>query len=162
MISDLKRFSLIIALTVLIAPLSQPGFAQEDTTDDSQTEEQEVAEDGEMVEEEASVTDYISMDPTFITHVGQPGPSLVYLKAAVTLRASKASTRPALEAHMPRLRHELVMLFGEQTDVDALAGNAGQTALRAEAKKRINQVLEEQQTGESIADVLFTEFVVQR
>jgi flagellar FliL protein len=54
------------------------------------------------------------------------------------------------------------MLFGEQTDVDSLAGNAGQTSLRAEAKKRINQVLEEQQTGEKIADILFTEFVVQR
>lgn len=156
MIPDLKRFLLIIALTVVIAPLSQPGFAQEETTEDNQTEEQNEAE------EEAGVTDYISMDPTFITHVGEPGPSLVYLKAAVTLRASRASTRPALETHMPRLRHELVMLFGEQTDVDALAGNAGQTALRAEAKQRINQVLEEQQTGESIADVLFTEFVVQR
>ena len=152
----LKRFLLFIALTTLMAPLPQLGFAQEDTAEDNQTEEQDEAE------EEPGVTDYITMDPTFITHVGEPGPSLVYLKAAVTLRASKASTRTALETHMPRLRHELVMLFGEQTGVDELAGNAGQTRLRAEAKERINQVLEEQQTGEKIADVLFTEFVVQR
>jgi flagellar FliL protein len=102
------------------------------------------------------------MNPPFVTHVGEPGSSLVYLKTAVTLRASSTSTRPVLETHMPRLRHELVMLFGEQTDVDALSGNAGQNALREEAKKRINQVLEEQQTGESVSDVLFTEFVVQR
>lgn len=153
MTCDLKQFLLIIAL---IMPLAQPGFAQEATTAGDQTEAQDEAED------EAGVTDYISMNPAFVTHVGEPGPSLVYLKAAVTLRASKASTRPALEAHMPRLRHELVMLFGEQTDVNTLAGSAGQTSLRAEAKRRINQVLEEQQTGEKIADVLFTEFVVQR
>ena len=38
----------------------------------------------------------------------------------------------------------------------------GQEALREEAKQRINAVLEEQQTGESIAGVLFTEFVVQK
>jgi flagellar FliL protein len=153
MICDLKQFLLIIAL---IMPLAQPGFAQDAATAGGQTEGQDEAE------QETGVTDYIAMDPPFVTHVGEPGPSLVYLKAAVTLRASRASTRPALEAHMPRLRHELVMLFGEQTDVDTLAGSAGQASLGAEAKQRINQVLEEQQTGEKIADVLFTEFVVQR
>lgn len=152
MIPELKRFLLIIALTM---PLSQIGFAQEKASEDEQTEEQaEVAE--------PAVTDYITMAPPFVTHVGEPGLSLVYLKAAVTLRASSTSTRAVVETHMPRLRHELVMLFGEQTDVDALSGNAGQSALREKAKERINQALEEQQTGESISDVLFTEFVVQR
>jgi flagellar FliL protein len=153
MIPDLKRFLLIIALTL---PLSQIGFAQEEATEEAQAEEQEEEA------KEPGVTDYIAMNPPFVTHVGEPGSSLVYLKTAVTLRASSTSTRPVLETHMPRLRHELVMLFGEQTDVDALSGNAGQNALREEAKKRINQVLEEQQTGESVSDVLFTEFVVQR
>ncbi len=150
---NLKRFLLTVVLTL---PLTQIGFAQEEKAEEPQ------AEDLEQEEKEPSVTDYITMKPTFVTHVGKPGTSLVYLKAAVTLRASRNSTRPVLETHMPRLRHELVMLFGEQTDVDALAGTAGQKALREEAKKRINQVLEEQQTGESISDVLFTEFVIQR
>ncbi|HKK57482.1 flagellar basal body-associated FliL family protein [Marinobacter sp.] len=152
MISDLKRFLLILAL---VMPLAQFGFAQEAASEEAQAEQQDETE-------EAGVTDYVPMDPAFVTHIGEPGPTLVYLKAAVTLRTSRASTREALEAHMPRLRHELVMLFGEQTDVKALAGNAGQSDLRAAAKQRINQVLEEQQTGEEIADVLFTEFVVQR
>ncbi len=152
MISDLKRFLLILAL---VMPLAQFGFAQEAASEEAQAEQQDETE-------ETGVTDYVPMDPAFVTHIGEPGPTLVYLKAAVTLRTSRASTREALEAHMPRLRHELVMLFGEQTDVKALAGNAGQSDLRAAAKQRINQVLEEQQTGEEIADVLFTEFVVQR
>jgi len=63
---------------------------------------------------------------------------------------------------MPRLRHGLVMLFGEQTDSERLTALEGQQALREEATTRINQVLEEQQTGESITGVLFTEFVVQK
>lgn len=153
MISDLKRFLLVVALVI---PLAQFGLAQEAATEESQTEAQD------ETEQEAGVTDYVPMNPPFVTHVGEPDQSLVYLKAAVTLRTSKASTRQALETHMPRLRHELVMLFGEQTDANMLTGNAGQASLRAEAKQRINQVLEEQQTGEEIADVLFTEFVVQR
>lgn len=111
---------------------------------------------------ERGITDYIAMEPAFVTHVGEPGNKVVYLKAAVTLRASRESTRPALEAHMPRLRHELVMLFGEQTEVDQLTSQQGQQALREEAATRINAVLEEQQTDERIAGVLFTEFVVQR
>ena len=112
--------------------------------------------------EERGVTDYIAMEPPFVTHVGEPGNKVIYLKASVTLRASQETTRDAVQTHMPRLRHELVMLFGEQTDVDLLTTQQGQQALREEATQRINAALEEQKTGERITGVLFTEFVVQR
>lgn len=108
------------------------------------------------------VADYIAMEPAFVTQVGLPGSKVTYLKAAVTLRADGADTRPAVEAHMPRLRHELVMLFGEQTEVDQLSSVEGQQALLEEARNRINGVLKEQQTGQTVTGVLFTEFVVQR
>lgn len=121
-----------------------------------------MAEEADDETEVKGVTDYIAMEPAFVTHVGKPDAKVAYLKASVTIRASRETTRPAVEAHMPRLRHELVMLFGEQTDLDQLSSMDGQQALREEATKRINGVLEEQQTGESITGVLFTEFVVQR
>ena len=146
----LKPKHLLLALLITL-PLASASFAEE---------EEEAAQ--EQQEEEPGITDYIEMDPPFVTHVGEPGTKLTYLKAAVTIRASRETTRPAVEAHMPRLRHELVMLFGEQTDADRLSGNEGQQALREEATSRINAVLEEQQTGESITGVLFTEFVVQK
>lgn len=147
----LKPKHLLLALLMAL-PLASITYAQED----------EEAEKEELQEEEPGITDYIEMDPPFVTHVGEPGTKLTYLKAAVTIRASRETTRPAVEAHMPRLRHELVMLFGEQADTDRLSGNEGQQALREEAASRINAVLEEQQTGESITGVLFTEFVVQK
>lgn len=143
--------SVLTLLFLLFATISLPAVSQEEENADE-----------DVAEEENSFTDYISMDPPFVTHVGTPGSKPTYLKAAVTLRARSTSARPALEAHMPRLRHELVMLFGEQTDTDRLTSMEGQEALREEAKQRINAVLEEQQTGESIAGVLFTEFVVQK
>ena len=146
---NLKYFLLMIALAL---PSTQTVLAQEEAPEDEQA----------GAEEEPAVTDYVTMKPPFVTHVGGPDTSLKYLKAAVTLRASKKTTRPVLETHMPRLRHELVMLFGEQTDIDAIGSHEGQEALRQEAKKRINQALEEQQTGEQVTDVLFTEFVIQR
>ncbi|HEA54172.1 flagellar basal body-associated FliL family protein [Marinobacter antarcticus] len=117
----------------------------------------------EDIAEESGITDYIAMEPPFITHVGNTtAGKLTYLKASVSLRASRQTTRSAVEAHMPRLRHELVMLFGEQTDTAVLTTTEGQQALREEAKSRINGALEEQQTGEAITGVLFTEFVVQK
>ena len=143
--------SVLTLLFLLFAMIALPATAQDE-------EESEEA----AAEEESGVTDYISMDPAFVTHVGTPGTKPTYLKAAVSLRANSASVRPAVDAHMPRLRHELVMLFGEQTDAERLTSMEGQEALREEAKQRINAVLEEQQTGESIAGVLFTEFVVQK
>lgn len=146
----LKHFLLTLVFALALAPMA---LAQEEPEGEEESQEQQ---------EEPGITDYIEMAPSFVTHVGEPGTKLTYLKAAVTLRASKETTRPAVEAHMPRLRHELVMLFGEQTDTDRLSGSEGQEALREEATKRINAVLEEQQTGESITGVLFTEFVVQK
>jgi flagellar FliL protein len=123
---------------------------------------EEAPDAAEEISEEPGITDYIAMEPSFVTHIGTPGGKLTYLKASVSLRASRQTTRPAVDAHMPRLRHELVMLFGEQTDTDKLTTMDGQQALREEAKLRINGVLEEQQTGEAITGVLFTEFVVQK
>ncbi|MCG2580779.1 MAG: flagellar basal body-associated FliL family protein [Marinobacter sp.] len=144
---QLKRFFLILLCLLPAIPAATAAQEEEEETEATQ---------------EATITDYIEMDPSFVTHVGKPGDKLTYLKASVTIRASKETTRPAVEAHMPRLRHELVMLFGEQTDADRLATGDGQAALREEAKRRINAVLAEQQTGETITGVLFTEFVIQK
>ncbi len=144
---QLKRFFLILLCLLPAMPAATTAQEEEEETEATQ---------------EATITDYIEMDPSFVTHVGEPGDKLTYLKASVTIRASSETTRPAVEAHMPRLRHELVMLFGEQTDADRLATGDGQAALREEAKQRINAVLAEQQTGETITGVLFTEFVVQK
>ncbi|WP_018402628.1 flagellar basal body-associated FliL family protein [Marinobacter gelidimuriae] len=58
--------------------------------------------------------------------------------------------------------YELVLLFGEQSDIDALTRPGTQQTLATEATSRINKVLESQHTGEAVSDVLFTEFVVQK
>ena len=109
-----------------------------------------------------TVTDYISLEPAFVTHIGSPSGKLSYLKASVSLRADASTVRSAVEAHMPRIRHELVLLFGEQSDVGALTRPGTQQTLATEATARINKALENQHTGEAVSGVLFTEFVVQK
>ncbi len=116
----------------------------------------------ETSEEAPTFTDYVEMKPSFVTHVGEPSERLKYLKADVTLRVNSETARAAIETHMPRLRHELVMLFGEQTDLETLSSPEGQQAVREEARTRLNQVLEQQRTDEQIVNVLFSTFVIQR
>ncbi|GGY73573.1 flagellar basal body-associated FliL family protein [Marinobacter zhanjiangensis] len=137
---------------LLAAALSLPAVAADD--------DEEASEDSEETTE--SHTEYVEMRPSFVTHVGEPSERPAYLKANVSLRVGTETARDAIETHMPRLRHELVMLFGEQSDLQTLSGSEGQQALRREARDRMNQVLEEQQTGEQVVDVLFTSFVIQR
>lgn len=143
--------SLWISL-LLAAALSLPAVAADDDEDAS--------EEGEEITE--TYTEYVELTPSFVTHVGEPTERPAYLKADVSLRVNTETATDAIETHMPRLRHELVMLFGEQTDLQTLSGNEGQQTLRQQARDRMNQVLEEQQTGEEIVDVLFTSFVIQR
>lgn len=146
-----NRASLLTLIFLLCSVFALPANAQDEQGEETENEEQT-----------DRITDYIAMEPAFVTHIGPPGNTLNYLKASVTIRASAESTRPAVEAHMPRLRHELVMLFGEQTDPAHVESMEGRQMLINEATQRINQVLEEQQTGETITGVFFTEFVVQR
>lgn len=145
----LQPKSVLLMMLLLTSMVATPAAAEE-------------PESEEAAEEEERITAYIAMEPPFVTHIGQPGAKVTYLKASVSLRVASPGAEAALVAHMPRLRHELVMLFGEQTDAEQLTALEGQEALREAATTRINEVLEEQKTGESITGVLFTEFVVQK
>lgn len=127
-----------------------------------QNDEETEVEQSEEEDTEPAITLYVEMGKPFITHIGEPASKLAYLKADVSLRVSSDAAQTALVTHMPRLRHELVMLFGEQTDVSNLASTQAQEALREEARTRINKVLADQKTENEVQDVLFTTFVVQR
>jgi len=105
---------------------------------------------------------YVEMKPAFVTHLSSNGsPRLSYVKALVTLRVAGEEAQAAVETHMPRLRHELVMLLGEQTSADELQAQPARQALASEAKTRLQAALDQEQTGVELRDVLFTQFVVQ-
>ncbi len=155
MMSLTTRLNTVLLLLFLGGSPASTLYAEEH---DEETE----VEQNEEEETEPAITLYVEMGKSFITHVGEPATKLTYLKADVSLRVSSDAAQTALVTHMPRLRHELVMLFGEQTDVGNIISTQGQEALREEARTRINTVLAEQKTETEVQDVLFTTFVVQR
>lgn len=155
MMSLTTRLNTVLLLLFLVGSPASTLYANE-------SEEETEIEQNEEQETEPAITLYVEMGDPFITDVGEPATKLTYLKANVSLRVSSDTAQTAVVTHMPRLRHELVMLFGEQTDVGHITSTQGQDALREEARTRINTVLAEQKTETEVQDVLFTTFVVQR
>ncbi|MEQ5836656.1 flagellar basal body-associated FliL family protein [Marinobacter sp. NFXS9] len=128
-----------------------------------QAADEEEASDEAPAEEQAAPAPsiYVAMDPPFITNIGQSTGRLSYVKAEVTLRVASKEAETAVKDHEPRLRHEMVMLLAREK-LEELSKPEGQEALRQKALEAFNKVLEEEQTGAEIMDVLFTSFVVQR
>ncbi|MEX0605070.1 MAG: flagellar basal body-associated FliL family protein [Marinobacter sp.] len=158
MMLPITRLNAVLVLFLSLVLLPASTLHAEENGDEPETSQSE----DEEADAEPAITLYVEMGKPFITHVGEPATKLTYLKADVSLRVSSEAAQTALVNHMPRLRHEIVMLFGEQTDVANLTSTQGQDALREEARTRINTVLTKQQTDDEVQDVLFTTFVVQR
>jgi flagellar FliL protein len=119
---------------------------------------------------------YIEMTPAFVVNFATSG-KLGYLKTDVSLRVASA-TVPAVEHHMPALRHEIIMLLSRQTP-ETLASVEQRETMRLEALAAVRKVLAEasgqlpapagaMQAGggkpaeQPVQDLLFTSFIVQR
>jgi flagellar FliL protein len=137
-----KMFLYIMALVFLMT--SRAGFASED----------------EVV---TFKTQYIEMKPAFVTNYGAPGKKkLKYVKADISLRVTSKDAADAVEAHMPYLRNEVVMLLSSQSE-STMSDPIGQDTVRKLALEAVNKVLSvEAGKGVEVDDLLFTNFVVQR
>lgn len=104
---------------------------------------------------------YIELKPGFTVSYGTTG-RVGYLKAGVSLRVANAAA-PAVELHMPAIRHELIMFFGAQAP-EVLAAADKREGLRTEALEKMRKLLETEAhvKPEEVEDLLFTEFFTQR
>lgn len=104
---------------------------------------------------------YIELKPALTVSFGTTG-RVGYLKAGISLRVANAAA-PAVELHMPAIRHELIMFFSRQTP-EVLAAPDKREGLRTEALENMRKLLGEaaQVKPEEVEDLLFTEFFTQR
>lgn len=104
---------------------------------------------------------YIELKPGFTVSFGTTG-RVGYLKAGVSIRVANAAA-PAVELHMPAIRHELIMFFSRQAP-EVLTAPDKREGLRTEALENMRKLLVDaaQVKPEEIEDLLFTEFFTQR
>lgn len=110
---------------------------------------------------DAGASEYMDIKPALITNYGGPGP-IHFIKAEITLRVGKVpETREMVAHHMPRIRHELIMLLSRQNDAD-LQTMEGKEKVRQEALASIQKFMQAETGKKGIDDLLFTNFVIQR
>ena len=102
---------------------------------------------------------YLPLEPAFVVNLEDPDEPR-YLQAEIQLMSRDPVALEAVKVHVPRIRHSLLMLFGQQKPAD-LATRAGKEALQLATLAEIQKVMKEE-TGKPVVDAAyFTSFVMQ-
>ncbi|MCY1284295.1 Flagellar basal body-associated protein FliL [compost metagenome] len=115
-------------------------------------------EEGKEPDPTAKVA-YVSLVPALVGNFGS-GPRLKYFKADIALRVTGSEAETKVEHHEPLIRNQLVMLFSQQTD-ETLSSPEAKEALRQEALKQVQQVLNAEEGKPLVDDLLFNNLIVQ-
>lgn len=111
-------------------------------------------------EKGGKANEYMDIKPALITNYGGPGP-IHFLKAEITLRLSKtADAAETVAHHLPRIRHELIMLLSRQSE-ENLESMQGKEQLRQDALAAVQKVMKDESGNKNVEDLLFTNFVIQ-
>lgn len=107
----------------------------------------------------APQTLYYALVPAMVGNY-RSGDRLKYYKADVALRISSKEVEDRVKHHEPLIRHQLVMLFSEQTD-ETLGGPEAKEQLRQEALRQVREVLEQEEGAPLVDDLLFNNLIIQ-
>lgn len=102
---------------------------------------------------------YVPIDPPIVVNV-EDGGVLRFLQVNVSIMARKKDVLDDVVNNLPRLRNDLIMLFGNKRYAELKQADAKE-ALREEALALVQRVVEEVSGSRGIEDVYFTNFVMQ-
>lgn len=103
---------------------------------------------------------YISLSPALVGNFAAGSSKLKFYKADIALRVSVAG-KSQVEYHEPLIRDQLVGLFSQKTEED-FATIEGKEAVRKDALRRVQQVLQQEEGEPLVDDLLFNNLVVQK
>ncbi|MCP4129212.1 MAG: hypothetical protein GY753_19465 [Gammaproteobacteria bacterium] len=110
-----------------------------------------------VAEDEGKKAAYFSLKPSLIANVHGKAR---YARFDVQLMAKGGENIPDLQLHAPALRHELLLLLGDQKGED-LTNPKGKERFRQAALSAVGQVIKKQTGTNSVKDLFFTSFFVQ-
>ena len=103
---------------------------------------------------------YIKMDPPFVVNFEAKG-LMRFLQVSVEVMTRDPATAELLKLHDPRIRNDLLMLFGNQ-QYESISSREGKESLRADALKAVANVIKsEGGDGKQVEQLFFTSFVMQ-
>lgn len=107
-------------------------------------------------EESGPVIEYMEMTPKFTVNLIEPKK---YLLVNVQMLVEGAENVARVKKHMPRLRHEMILMLSGLHVAD-LQTMEQREALRTRTKDLLTEVLVKIEKGDGLRDVFFSEFLV--
>jgi len=146
--SSSKLIIIIVVLVVLIGGGVGAFFAFSGGGESAEVEEVKEEED-----EVAGLPGAVYPLETFIVNLSVKGS---FLKAAIQLEFYEPEFPPTVDMMIPRIRDAIIQILSSKTSSDIL-GTEGKEKLREEIINAVNETL----GSEEVAQVYFTEFIVQ-
>lgn len=144
-----------------VKPEGEAEDEEADAEDEEESEDEEDGEDGEEADGEAvkQTAIYIPIESTFVVNFEGKG-KIRFLQVTVELMTRNEKMVDAITTHMPVIRNNLTLLFSGRTYED-VSTVAGKEALRADALKEVQKIMEAETEDPSVDAVYFTSFVTQ-
>jgi flagellar FliL protein len=102
---------------------------------------------------------YLAFDPPLVASLEDQG-TIRFLQVTVELMARDEKVIAAVEAHMPVIRNNLLMMLGGQT-VSSLTNREEKEKLRKQALAEVQKIMKANTGEPGVEDLYFTSFVVQ-
>jgi flagellar FliL protein len=150
-----KAIIILSSVAILFMALVGGGFFMMWTKIVSLMPPEEVVEEiPEEVEEVTAVGEMFPLD-TFVVNLADPGGKR-YLRATMQLELVPEEKMETLEQRLPLIRDVVLMILPTK-EFEDIRTVEGKSALRTEILDKLNEVL----NTDSVANIYFTEFVIQ-
>lgn len=106
-----------------------------------------------------SPAQYLSLDPPLVLAFDHEGQTR-FAQISLSAMARSEATIEAVEAHLPRIRNSLIMLFSTQS-FQSLETTAGKEAVREQALEAVREILRAETEVADVEALYFTNFVMQ-
>lgn len=146
---------LLVAVSITTTLLLLGGSNGDSNTPDQAGEEEAAA----AAEDSGThkTPHYLSLDPPFVVNLNDDS-AVRFLQVKVSVMAYSPESLEQVKAHMPMLRHHLVLLFSSQKFAE-IRTREGKQRLQKEAREVVRQALSEA-TGKPLVEQVFLPSIV--
>jgi len=116
------------------------------------------AEEGEAPAKK--VPSYVSLGKSMVLNLATTGKRLTFLQLKVDVLVSDEGAKEAVEAHVPAIRHQIIVLLSEQKAID-MKTPSKRNDIRKLATEKVKELMSELDKNVEVEDVLFSSFLIQ-
>jgi len=108
----------------------------------------------------AKTSAYVSLGEPMVLNLSNDNKRLTFLQLSADILIKDSNSEDLIKAHVPAIRHELIVLLSEQKASD-MKSSAKREEIRKIATTKVQALISDLTGSEDVGGVLFTSFLVQ-